>query len=202
MKLHEIAPIKRPEKSGETIQDYQYRLDKLGMKSAGGGIHSEVYEHPQYNTIVVKVGSEGKSGGPFAYLSYAYNHQDNPHVPKIFGVRRFKNKKGRNFFVAFIEKLTTYGKLSYKQQKAITRKYFGPVSSKIFGSQIWDEFFYGENFSLVVKQAKQTGVPNKKLLEVITFIHDYDAAHPSSIDLHEENIMMRGSVPVIIDPFV
>lgn len=196
MKLHEIAQFGKPEKSSESLSSYEERLRDIGTRRIGAGLHATVHRHPKYKTIVVKVSSEGwKKGGPLVYLQYAMQHQDNPHVPKIYGVRRFTNKDGGNYFIAFIEKLDEYIKLRYKQKKIILQKYFGELANKDIDGWELSVYYLRE----LRAQAAKTGVPNKHLLEVLSFIRER-GTKDRAIDLHDGNIMMRGNVPVITDP--
>jgi hypothetical protein len=104
VKLLEI--LGKPEASEEAQGDYTSRLRDLRIKRVGSGIQADVYQHPQVDTIVVKVASEHDA--PLAYLQYVLKHQDNPYVPKVYNVRRFQRGESisrSSYYVAFIDKL-------------------------------------------------------------------------------------------------
>lgn len=203
MKLYEIA-IDKPQQSKEDLADYHSRLQDLRMKEVGSGATATVYQHPKSDTIVVKVGEDSESKLTIEYLRFALQRQNNPHVPKIYGVRRFKPPgpaRDDAYFVAFIEKLTEYGKLSSTKKQAILSKYLGPLYTK--GERVTvnalEAFVDPSVIVRLREQSRRRGVPSKALLDVLTFISQQNSDY---LDLSDWNIMLRGNVPVITDPFI
>lgn len=211
MKLLEI--LGKPEKSKETLGDYQSRLRDLRMKQVGSGVQAHVYQHPKANTIVVKVSREEEA--PLVYLKYVLKNQNNPYVPKVYNVRRFQQKEDRRYFprshteqyyVAFIEKLTEYKWLSDKQKQLILQKHLGPDivawlgEPNRYNSEAFSYMADTEGVQLMRASNKKLGVPSKHLIDVMSFLAN--RGNPETLDLHEGNIMMRGDHPVITDPVV
>ncbi|TFG98578.1 hypothetical protein E4H12_05745 [Candidatus Thorarchaeota archaeon] len=204
MKLCEIG-ISKPQQNSERLDDYHQRLQDLKMKDIGTGANATVYQHPKNDTIVVKVSVDGfaPENLPLKYLQYALKHQNNPHVPKIYGVRRYK-PPGRarydSYFIAFIEKLTEYGNVSRAKQRAILKKYIGPLfTEKGSAGYAFETLANKQTIDLLRKQHRKIGVPSKDFLDVMTFISQQNNDH---LDLSDWNVMLRGNVPVITDPFV
>ena len=203
MKLLEV--LGKPEKSIETQDDYISRLRDRGMRKVGSGVQSNVYQHPQFDKIVVKVSREEQA--PLAYLKYVLTHQSNPYVPKVYHVRRFRTKErgwGSEYYIAFIEKLTEYKLLRPLERQRIVKTHLGPdIVAWLGGDKKYNPYAFEymaepEGLALMRASNKKLGVPSKHLIDVMSFI----SKHTASLDLHHGNIMLRGSHPVITDPVV
>jgi hypothetical protein len=201
MKLHEVTSFKQ-QKAPEPLSDYQARLRDMRIKRLGSGAYSSVYQHPKIKRIVVKVGEE--ESGALAWLRFASRNQDNPYVPKIYGMRRYKDKDTYfgNYFIVFIERLTEYYKLPLKQKLLILQKHLGPYVTKknmtydIFINLAGDRDTYIDLFA----QHKRLGVPSKYLLDVFRFLLTTRGEY-GEYDIRDANIMLRGKSQIVFtDP--
>lgn len=106
------------------------------------------------------------------YLKYIIKYQDNPHVPKLRGK---VISVGPRFKVVRLEKL---------QPMDVNNLYHSK-----FDNDLWN-YVYGDQSSKdeLTKQFPQ-------IIPLLTDIMKHKA-----VDLHDQNFMFRGSVPVITDP--
>lgn len=198
MKLSEVTRIqKNPEKVQEPFDKYLDRIEsKEGgrQKEVGSGMYASVYQHPKYKTIVVKVSDQGV--GILRYLDFAMRHQDNPYVPKIYGVRRFQKRGGPKYFIAFIERLNDYDRMTNVQKAMILSKHVGPNLVKEFGPvDFFDNVYQDDLVREVSKQRnKKKTVPY--LMRVLSYLKRIGGN-----DLHDGNIMVRGKDQLVFtDP--
>jgi hypothetical protein len=162
------------------------------------------------------VSSESRE--PLAYLKYVLKNQDNPYVPKVYHLRRFRGKRGDggwgdDYYVAFIEKLGKYSNLSENQKRKILTKHFGPAFMQylkdtlkvtsmhgLLGFLVWNldddliKVMFDSN-----RKSSGAHVPNKHLINVLLFISRFSE---EALDLHDGNVMLRGDHPVITDPLI
>ena len=147
-------------------------LEAGGFKKyvIGTGLYSSVLSRPDLN-YVVKIFYNDP--GYETYLTYMAKYKNNPHVPKIRGKVL---SVGRGFKVVRLERLEPY---SYKpEQKSSLEAIDDYVSMNTNQRNRFKKDF-----------------PYQEMLPVLD-----DILQHTGLDMHNGNIMFRGSVPVITDP--
>jgi hypothetical protein len=210
MKLYEVIDVRAaPERSPEHLSQYHQRLQKKHkMKTVGSGAYAVVYQHPQHTTMVVKVAEQGQDA--LAWLSFVANNQNNPYVPKIYDVKRFQSNRAKqtghwladstHYYVVFMEKLSSYDKLSDEAKEIVLFQHFGPIVNK------WTERHTVDNlFNVIIgdprfirgmkTQSRRSGVPSPALVQVMDVLD-----RMKYLDVHDQNVMMRGKQLVFVDP--
>lgn len=167
----------------ESISEYNERLsDKF--KHLGNGAYADVYQHPNKD-VVVKVFDTKDDEGYSKYLKWALKHQDNPYVPKIHHVEKFKNKDcGEEITIVFMEKLQ---EARHRDFKDLMEKHMS--KSDYYGGSLddWEEW---EEIAATTKDKHMKALAkffSKKHVNV-------------DLDLHSENYMWRGKQLVFTDP--
>jgi DNA topoisomerase IB len=176
------------------------RLRDEKQRVIGAGLYAEVYQHPQYKKVVVKVGEENKR--ILNYIAFAVRNQNNPYVPKVYDIRRFRSRTSEtysphNYFVLFLERLREYERLSNNTKRRILYQHVPPSLS------VWQDMHKAEDFFMDVSMRdlredlrELPTVRSQQLLKVLDYLHK---SH--SIDLHDANIMLRGKSQIVFtDP--
>ncbi len=198
MRLIEITRIQKdPEKVQEPFDKYLDRIEsKEGgkQKEVGSGAYASVYQHPKYKTIVVKVSEQGVA--ILRYLDFAMKHPDNPYVPKVYGVRRFQKRGGSKYFIAFIERLKDYDKMTNVQKAMILSKHVGPDLVNEYGPIDFFDNVYSNELMQYVSKMKREKKTAQHLLQVLSYLKRIGGR-----DLHDGNIMVRGKDQLVFtDP--
>lgn len=165
----------------KTLQDF---LEKKGFVHLGSGEYGGVYEKSGYPWIfkVFKNDPAYKF-----YLDYCKKNKDNPNIPKIkWPIIKINN----DTFAIRLEKLT-------------------PVWDNMY-SDLHDKIRYVKAF---YKHEFDRDNASQYMLEVEEIVNNFKKKYPGiydiittildsnyRVDVHAENIMMRGDTPVFIDP--
>lgn len=177
MKIYEL--FKPPEMKDLHRKKYNFSgsffsiMHKYGLRKFGEGGFSDVFGSDELPYIIKIFAVEDH-----CYMSYvnAVMNNDNPHFPKFRG----KPMRVNEFLYAIrIEKLTKggAGKQNHLSACKLLREY---LTDEIASSEI--EQTFGE-----------------KMVEALDFIRRSQGG--CSLDMNQGNIMYRGDVPVIIDPY-
>lgn len=147
-----------------------------GFKRLGEGSFGAAYEKPGYPWIFKLFNNDPAY---LAWIYFALQHQDNPHVPKF---------KGKPF------KITdqTYAIRMEKLDDAL----IGQDSIRNLLKR-WD----GD--TLTNHQAQyldDVGIP--QMIPILNGIADLSKRYGYAADIHEFNVMSRAGEPVIIDPLI
>lgn len=167
-------------------------------KRIGYGSYASVYGSKRSN-IVYKIGHVCDNA---AYLSYINvikkSRNDNPFFPKIYGMRVYTNKHhkknrdlGNDVFIIAMERLAPINKL-HRPLLNWVETYF----AEKLGSDIsWKNISSG---------AKLLGVDIKIPRKLQHALNAIEAACSENyyfdIDVHDENVMLRGNQIVFTDP--
>ena len=155
------------------MSNFTIELTKHGFNKVGSGSFGIVYEKPGYPWLFKIFHIDPAY---LEFLKWAIKNQSNPYIPKIKGkILKINN----DTFAVRMEKLQRFNdtgneKLELFYNKLLDLGYFG------FTDEVRDWFdrnFPG--FSDIIDALKKSKF---------------------KIDIHTGNIMMRGEVPVIIDP--
>lgn len=183
MKINELVGYKnKPEykavKDSDYIMALVSKLENLGYKKyhLGNGIFGSVYARPE-DDFVVKIFQPDR--GYKRYLNYMQANRTNPYVPKLRG-KPIKLPNG--FTLVRIEKLDR-------------------IDSQLY-NEIWFLLYKKKDIAYpVVRKKFEEKYPQFiNLLDELQQMSDNDGN--MAVDLHAGNIMMRGNLPVITDPFV
>ena len=164
----------------ETFKEYSKRLSSMGLKELGEGAFGKVFQHPADRDIAVKIVRRDDANR--RWLKFCQSHQDNPFLPKLYGVNTLDVEDSKYAYAVFMEKLKPaplYKFVSFSEDIADSlRKEGHPVSPKSF----WKDC---ANFS-----------KDNNLKEVATFF----AKALGRLDISMHNVMLRGKQIVFVDP--
>jgi len=166
----------------------QHILKKAGYTVLGSGSNADVYAKPNENTVLKLFNNEDTAYQDFVYLTIS---NPNPHFPK------FKGK---------MMKVTD-------DYSAIRMERLTPLPDN------YETRLYATRISLYTKliQNKSGRAANMNTEEIMRDIDEIEKEQPGIkyacaiignnlkkeiIDIHNENIMMRGNVLVITDPAI
>ena len=174
-KSNKTSQLGRLPKRTQQIKEFTSELEKYGFKQIGSGMFSAVFKKAGYPWLF-KIFH--RDPAYLEFLKWAILHQDNPHVPKIKGKLIKINEDTYAVRMEPLRKLILGNNLRLTKMYYTLEKYIGshdPLSSN-------DKIWLKQNFP--------------KMIELI------EALQKSKyhIDIHSGNMMMRGGIPVIIDP--
>lgn len=156
-------------------------MEEHGFKTVGRGSYAGVYQKDGYPWLF-KVFAHDP--GYLWYVNWAAKHQDNPNVPRIKGLPM---RIAPDTYVIRLEKLDKlvrrHGNLTHGYEQ---------LAYLLNGIESMDDLSK-EDLQWISKE--YPGVYD--ILRVIQ-----RAGNRFVVDIHGENIMMRGQTPVIADPLV
>lgn len=218
MKLYELTGVKQLH--ALAISDLiEYYIEHSGYNFKGEGASATVFKHPTKDEIIKFWLVDDAYD---AFIKYALENQGNEHIVKVtqrpktltmFHKRPTKDERGDEFpnklrYVR-LEMLKPITKDTMVYGVAIRQllKYFHETYAELEPSE-FEHFDLDELPKIgahVTKRATghTTQVDEPKLRKFFeTFVDMYKSFGKAyNYDLHDGNVMMRGSVPVIIDPF-
>lgn len=155
----------------------QFLVDQ-GFTRVGMGSFAAVYEKPGYPWLFKLFNHDTAYE---KYIRWVIKNQNNPHVPKIKGNLFPINK---NTYVVRMEKLTPidFGAIDQNTRKLISILDSFEDSSISTGKNRWLKETYPGIWN-ILQELEHIGNQNNV-----------------SLDIHMNNIMMRGDTPVITDP--
>jgi hypothetical protein len=161
------------------VVKYVENLKSLGFKITrlGGGAFAEVFSRPN-DSYVIKIFRDDP--GYEQYLKYINQFKDNPHVPKLRGkVMNLQN----NIRVIRMEKLRKLDRDNNEEMEIY----------ELIKNIVTDNGRYPVAYKKEVETISQRYPQIMPLLKILQ-------THRKDIDLGKDNIMFRGSTPVITDP--
>lgn len=190
----------------ETLKQYSERLmHTLGIKRLGRGNFAQVFQHPVYHNVAVKVVKDDP--GYIKYAWFCMKNPTNPWLPKIIDVVDVKiddddydedndywrrtNKKPLQvpIEVVFFEKLRP---ASSQEIYAAVQKVLADVpSTELVREFFWDFTSFNRDTWHVV--ATYTTDPDLKQFAQLAHDERFE-------DIHNGNVMMRGNQLVFTDP--
>jgi hypothetical protein len=195
----------------ESKPDYFRRLeDELNIKRLGSGAFARVFQHPTHPEVVVKIFTDEDLAYK-KYLKFCLANQGNKYVPKILSVHKHDHDPKKpekdlsideivdnRYTLVFMEKLQP-AKLedlrafiraapfeSQELKDKQSKPYSFIVNLNSFDSPEWQDL------------AKQTS--DKELATIAKFFTKILRDEEHALDLHDRNVMMRGSQLVFTDP--
>ena len=162
------------------VKNLDQELGRLGWQRRGQGSFGVVYQHTQ-KPYVIKVFVDGGGWEYLKWIKYVQQHQDNPHLPRLYGSPRQISSTAWAIRMEVLQNIT----------RAAIRNYINPeidVSDKD-RHRLLEELVGDANGLWLQKHHPQ-------LHQAI------EAAYSFGDDLVEggQNIMQRNGVLVLIDP--
>lgn len=191
---------------------FQYYMDKTGYKKLGSGLTGVILKHPTKNEVLRfwfdDIGYED-------FLNYATTHKSK-YLVKVLSKPKTLKLRTKNVKDNVTHKTVKYVRLEYLTPYNENMKIFGIPFDKVktllaaIGGKGHKETL-AHNASNIIDDDeiyKLLGLNIKKLdlkgfREFINVYVDIMRSVPETdiwADLHDKNIMMRGDIPVIIDP--
>jgi hypothetical protein len=163
-----------------------------GWRQLGAGHFSAAYLTNLLDSdrrqVVVKIGFKPQADSAMAYLQWARQHQDLPGVPVVHSLNTARHRNGVWYCVT----------RRYEARSADYEREFCLLAQQAVQAHNWQGEVYDHTNMRPVFEYEQ---PDhlKPAIETCRAIHDWfrDAA---SFDLHHENIMWDGDLPIINDP--
>jgi hypothetical protein len=97
----------------ESYSEYVNRLRALGIKELGSGAWAQVFQHPLYSRVVVRVFTQDDTGYK-KWLKFIIRNRNNRYVPQII-----PNEQGKLFYYTNIK-----DSYDYEDKKVPMRAYF------------------------------------------------------------------------------
>ena len=163
-----------------SLDEWKSIMNDYGFKHLGTGSYGSAYEHPNY-PWVFKIFKGDTSY--IKYFNYAKRNQNNPNIPRIKGSYI---RIGNDAYVVRLEKLQEISGEQYKKLE------------KIINHILYIVDMTKDNQPLE-KEDKQIIQMYPGLYKIYSDVSNFENSY---VDIHSGNIMMRGDVPVIIDPVV
>lgn len=180
----------------ESLKNYVKRLKKLGIKQLGNGKFGAVFQHPSEPNTVVKL-LTAHDPGYMAYIKFCQKNKKNKYCPKIKQVvdaaSMFDTANAKDMAdlqLVFMEKLAPLPYNSYID--------FGDHVCKVSKVKITNTEAALMDVETWKKAAKQT--KDLDLAKLAKFIVK-TIGPKAHLDMHDENMMMRGTQAVVTDPF-
>lgn len=82
MRADKLLEAQKSIKSDQTVQDYMKMLEKQKIKYLSGGAYGEVYAHPYYKNVVVKIISN-YDPAYINYLKFVAQNPGNRYLPQL-----------------------------------------------------------------------------------------------------------------------
>lgn len=163
-----------------------------GWKQLGAGHFSAAYltnlMDSDSRQVVVKIGFKPQADSAMAYLQWARQHQDLPGVPVVHSLNAARHRNGVWYCVT----------REYESRPAEYQREFCLLARRAVQSNNWkgEAWCYNKGGPVFASDLPEYLLP---AIETCREIHDWfrDAA---SFDLHHENIMWDGDLPIINDP--
>ncbi len=182
----------------EKLKEYQKRLKKLGIKTLGQGNFADVFQHPTMPNVVVKLLTENDKGYE-KYVAFSEQHKGNKYVPKILGVHKekdvFEGELDPDLHLVFMEKLRPIEDDEYMEFGQYILDLGTDGATPSIMTSMTDHLNDLPRWKSIARQTK-----DKDMAELAKFFLA-NAKGKVNLDLHDGNMMMRGSKPVITDPF-
>jgi len=203
MKLYELTGIKKL--NSLSVSDLiMYFIDNSKYMFAGNGAQAYVFIHPN-NKEVIKFWMFDSAYESF--IKYVKEHQSNQFLPKI--IKGINELKFKNHTIKYIrmEKLkelnnsTTIFGVEFKNLiNAIDKHIEKKGISKILSDYKSGVFL--KTLNLYIDMFSTNNVDEKSIIEFYNTYFDFlqSSSDKSIPDLQGDNVMLRGKIPVIIDP--
>jgi hypothetical protein len=186
MKLNELRGIKSQLDKASSRKDAEQKLGEQGFEMLGSGSNASVFSHPRLN-YVVKI-FDITDQAYLEFVKIAMQHKTNPHFPRFRGLPFRIN--GRTMAVR-MEKLSEWSYSRRERDQVID----SVISAVAYNSADWMDRMDDHYLDFV-----ETHWP--QLPAAVALLHERWQDSGMHWDLHEHNVMLRGTVLVFTDPFI
>lgn len=156
------------------------------------GEYGTVWYNPKFDYVLKLF--EAEDTGYVKFIKMSMQHQDNPHLPKVTG-KLVKISKG--VYAVRLKKLTPW-KMNKNNPDDVALDW---LLSYI------DVYNWRAELETTGMESTKIAVTNflekwPKFLEALDLINSLQKSNSDiGLDLHDDNVMLDGKCPVIIDPF-
>ena len=164
-----------------SLDEWQALMHQYGFNHLGTGNYGSVYEKPGYPWVFKLFTYDDAY---YAFLQYVRKNQNNPNLPKMKGNII---KINDNTFAVRMEKLSEVSKNNFYEYQAALYTMAEVIQ-------------YDINVKDMDQEERDTIKQYPGFLKFITDWVRNSMINKYELDIHEGNIMMRGNVPVLIDP--
>lgn len=192
MQLNELIGIKKEISKQAKLRTVERRLEIHGFEMLGDGASGSVWHYPGMNYVLKLFTADDQS-----YLDFVRMVQQdtsNPHFP------RFRGRPIQLTKHVFAVRMELLNKWQPNDASALDRA-IGTLMDVMYEAQNWKH-------SLGLKHEgsqRDVDIAFRKwpqLEQAVQRLVDFEQAHAHATwDLHHDNVMKRGSVPVFTDPF-
>lgn len=214
MKANEFIPEETLDEYSYTSSDISVELKKQGYKFLGRGVDQMAFLEPGTGQVLKIFGTQTRQSNPsnsgpeftndhkmfFAWAAYCKKHANSPFLPKFSGFESFKFDGD------------TYLQIRQERLDPLPRKVGGPLwqlsntINKSGGRSDSKSIMYAfKTLDTDAFKALDKYLGTKKFQELVNIVYElYDIGQSKGwrLDLHDDNYMMRGKTPVIVDPWV
>jgi len=205
-------------------------VDNPDIETLGSGAFATAYRHKKNPYDITKGSKASKVPDGFKAfydaLSKNEDAQSNPYFPRFRSMSKYHGQDDRQSYIARMEPLEQYVKLSHKERQMLVNKLFGEHGIDIINHYFEDEnrkarrpdatqeFFPGEKLAFAVQNSLENDtwadelrwqIEDKKFLQAIEFLQDAAEKYEYDLDMHYNNLMVRrtsvGPQLVFNDPF-
>lgn len=187
-----------------TMQTTSDKLSKKGFQEIGDGNFSKVYSHGAMPGKVIKVTNPIDMTRTLTiYKVLQKLGQINPHFPKIYTIKAKENE-----IWVVMEKLDEFNVYDRAHVLSGYLEQIWDMPGRKVNSTLKSNYECAAN-GLFYKYSMVTNLYNykwkKSLSKAVSMIVSAMKNKPLSyrdLDMHEGNVMLRGNVPVITDPYI
>lgn len=185
-------------------QDFENKFLRMNrLNFLGDGAFCLVYQTSHRARHVYKVCTEFHPKDHDGYMIYLKHvilkNQNNPHVPKIYGVNTYQYTdpfSGHLKFRAIIkmEKLHDYRDLDDFSREKVLNKQYGITATPRLDDDGDDQWlYYLDNFLMNGRFEEKLNIRSPKLLKILTQVAKQHRKYKVDVDIHEGNVMWRRS---------
>jgi hypothetical protein len=193
------------------------KLKQLGYKSVGSGHDATVWTKEEGSVIKIIMPQETGDGDSafLAFYEFYTTHKDSPFLPKFIGIGGFDHTvftlNGVDYRQISMENLTPIPNNSFMEQMVwglsdlatVPFIKWRDVKTQLLAPEFW-EHFPGSGREDDIAQGLRDPAVEKiyaGLFAVMQELFAFGRSRSLGWDLHTENVMRRGNIPVITDPF-
>lgn len=229
MKAHEFINEEIIDEWSKTHPGIKKELMKKGYKLLGAGADQMAFLEPGTGYVLKIFGTQNHLYGKpdsfsadqkmfITFAKFCMKNQDNPFLPKFFGYESFAYE-GNNYLQIRQERLKKSGDLGYtieaigdylNEDGGLSVSHLMQNSMEAIRRGLHDDTTDNDghtrddaDFPEVVECIELLGEkPTELLISTISQLLEICDKKEWGWDLHDENVMLRGKTPVLVDPWV
>jgi hypothetical protein len=191
MKINELTGIKNyPKVKTKSYYTFKNMLKDKGFVFLNDGLNGITF---MGKNSVLKIFRPDQGYERFISLVKNIPSEYKPFAPKITSIRKYPPNPEIKFIK--IEKLTEFNLNDDKNFSDIFSTYGEYLTNDTFEN-------YDELFTKITDDEDQLFLKRFPIEFINFIIYLYNSKDRYRFDLHNDNIMMRGTTPVVIDPYI